>query len=32
MDLDNTICYTLDGDYANATPVMPIIEKMREYQ
>lgn len=31
FDLDDTICFTLDGDYENSTPNLPLIEKMREY-
>jgi capsule biosynthesis phosphatase len=30
MDIDNTISFTTDRDYANAVPNMPVIEKMRE--
>lgn len=32
MDLDDTICHTVNGDYTNSIPVVPVIEKMREYQ
>lgn len=30
MDIDNTISFTTDRDYANAVPNMPVIKKMRE--
>jgi capsule biosynthesis phosphatase len=30
MDIDNTISFTTNRDYANAVPNMPVIEKMRE--
>lgn len=32
IDLDTTISITTNGDYKNSTPVMPVIEKMREYK
>lgn len=32
MDLDDTICHTLNGDYINAKPIYTVIEKMREYK
>ena len=32
MDLDNTICRTVDGDYRNSIPVAPVIETMQEYK
>lgn len=32
MDLDDTICQTLNGDYINAKPIYTVIEKMREYK
>lgn len=32
MDLDNTICKTIDGDYINALPDKGVIEKMRDYK
>lgn len=32
MDLDDTICHTLNGDYINAKPIYSVIEKMREYK
>ena len=32
MDLDDTICQTLNGDYINAKPIYTVIEKMHEYK
>jgi capsule biosynthesis phosphatase len=32
VDLDDTICMTEDGDYANASPVGTVVEKLREYR
>ena len=32
MDLDNTISKNLTGNYAEATPVTDVIEKMRQYK
>ena len=32
IDLDNTISFTSQGDYGNATPNFPVIEKLREYK
>lgn len=32
MDLDNTITLTEYGDYRNAKPIIPVIEKLREYK
>lgn len=32
LDLDNTISFTKNGDYKNATPNIPLIEKIREYK
>ncbi|MHA3893498.1 HAD family hydrolase [Acinetobacter sp. GXMZU3951] len=32
MDLDDTICSTLNGDYENSYPNVEIIEKMHEYK
>ncbi|NWC84182.1 capsular biosynthesis protein [Pseudomonas putida] len=31
MDLDETICSTEKGDYLNAVPNLPVIQKIREY-
>ena len=32
MDIDDTICTTLNGDYKNATPNQAVIEKMQQYR
>jgi capsule biosynthesis phosphatase len=32
MDLDETICSTLNGDYANSIPKSDVIERMREFK
>lgn len=32
MDLDETICSTLNGDYANSLPKPQVIERMREFK
>lgn len=32
FDLDDTLSKTVKGDYANAVPIMPVIEKLREYK
>lgn len=32
MDLDETICSTMNGDYANSIPKPDVIERMREFQ
>lgn len=32
MDLDNTISKNITGNYAEATPVTEVIEKMRKYK
>lgn len=32
MDLDNTISFTTQGDYANANPNQAVIDKLREYK
>lgn len=32
MDLDETICSTINGDYANSTPKPEVIERMREFK
>jgi len=31
FDLDDTLCTTQNGDYANAQPITEVIEKLREY-
>jgi len=32
IDLDDTICQTTDGDYANSRPIPEIVDRLREYQ
>ena len=32
IDIDDTIFQTLDGDYLNSLPHLPIIEKLHEYK
>lgn len=32
LDLDETICHTVNGDYRNAKPNLKIVEKMQEYK
>lgn len=32
FDLDDTLSKTTNGDYVNAQPIMPVIEKLREYK
>lgn len=32
VDMDDTISFTRDGDYANAEPNIPVIERIREYK
>ena len=32
IDLDNTISMTKNRDYANAEPIMEVVEKIREYK
>jgi capsule biosynthesis phosphatase len=32
VDLDDTISVTDNGDYLNSRPVVPLIEKLREYK
>ena len=31
FDLDDTLCTTQNGDYANAQPITAVVEKLREY-
>lgn len=31
FDLDDTLCTTQNGDYANAQPITEVIEKLRDY-
>jgi len=30
VDVDDTICSTVNRDYANSEPIMPIVEKLRQ--
>lgn len=32
VDLDETLCRTTDDGYAASEPILPMIEKLREYQ
>lgn len=32
FDIDNTLSFTTNGDYKNAEPNIPLIEKLREYK
>ncbi|MFM4896922.1 hypothetical protein ACEUCT_09355 [Aeromonas caviae] len=32
MDLDETICSTVNGDYANSVPKLDVIKRMREFK
>jgi len=32
LDLDDTICTTINGDYQNSKPIEPVIEKIRHYK
>lgn len=32
IDIDNTLCKTNNGDYVNSTPIIPVIEKLRQYK
>lgn len=32
VDLDDTVAVTTKGDYVNSIPIMPVIEKLREYK
>ena len=31
FDLDDTLCTTQNGEYANAQPIIEVIEKLKEY-
>lgn len=31
FDLDDTLCTTQNGDYANATPIQSVIDKLKDY-
>lgn len=30
FDLDGTLCITTNGDYANAMPIWPVVEKLKQ--
>ncbi|WP_019520663.1 HAD-IIIC family phosphatase [Faucicola boevrei] len=32
FDLDDTLSKTTGGDYRNAEPIMPVVEKLKEYK
>lgn len=32
IDLDETVCFTTDGDYHNSRPNLPVISKLRWYK
>ena len=32
IDLDDTLCSTIDGDYSNSVPKVTVIEKLKEYR
>lgn len=32
VDLDDTVSITIKGDYVNSVPILPVIEKLREYK
>ena len=32
MDLDETICSTINGDYANSLPKLDVIERIRDFK
>lgn len=32
VDLDDTVSVTTEGDYANSSPVIEVIEKLKEYK
>jgi capsule biosynthesis phosphatase len=32
IDLDDTICVAVNGDYKNATPIIDVIAKIRDYK
>ena len=31
IDIDDTICYTLDRDFTNAIPIQPVIDKINDF-
>lgn len=32
VDLDDTLSYTIDGDYVNSRPIIPVIEMLKKYK
>lgn len=32
VDLDDTLSYTIDGDYANSKPIIPVIDMLKKYK
>ena len=32
VDIDNTLCKTTNSDYENSKPIIPVIDKLREYK
>lgn len=32
IDLDDTLCHTVEGDYRNAQPADEVVQKLREYR
>ena len=32
VDLDDTLSYTINGDYENSKPIVPVIEMLRKYK
>jgi len=32
IDLDDTLSYTINGDYENSKPIWPVIERLKEYK
>lgn len=32
IDLDDTLSYTINGDYVNSKPIGPVIERLKEYK
>ena len=32
VDIDNTLCTTIDSDYKNSCPIYPVISKLHEYK
>ena len=32
VDLDDTLSYTIDGDYVNSKPIVPVIDMLKKYK